>query len=132
VPAGLEGVVVAETTVGDVRGQEGFFHYRQYSAVELAGSARSRTSGTCCSTVPSPTRRVGAFADEVPGCGHAPAGTGSLLLPACRRRQGSPLDVLRTGVSVLGAELGWRPTHDIDPTSCAPRRSACARWCPPC
>src|SRR5271155_3675654 len=31
VPAGLEGVVVAETTVGDVRGQEGFFHYRQYS-----------------------------------------------------------------------------------------------------
>ena len=36
VPAGLEGVVVAETTIGDVRGQEGFFHYRQYSAVELA------------------------------------------------------------------------------------------------
>src|SRR6202167_4811545 len=37
VPAGLEGVVVAETTIGDVRGKEGFFHYRQYSAVELAG-----------------------------------------------------------------------------------------------
>src|SRR5271154_148662 len=36
VPAGLEGVVVAETTIGDVRGKEGFFHYRQYSAVELA------------------------------------------------------------------------------------------------
>ena len=36
VPAGLEGVVVAETTVGDVRGLEGFFHYRQYSAVDLA------------------------------------------------------------------------------------------------
>ena len=27
---------MAETTVGDVRGQEGFFHYRQYSAVDLA------------------------------------------------------------------------------------------------
>ena len=36
VPRGLEGVVVSETTVGDVRGLEGFFHYRQYSAVELA------------------------------------------------------------------------------------------------
>src|ERR1700728_3370302 len=36
VPAGLEGVVVAETRIGDVRGKEGFFHYRQYSAVELA------------------------------------------------------------------------------------------------
>jgi CBS domain-containing protein len=36
VPAGLEGVVAAETAVGDVRGLEGFFHYRQYSATELA------------------------------------------------------------------------------------------------
>ena len=33
---GLEGVVVAETELGDVRGQEGFYHYRQYNAVELA------------------------------------------------------------------------------------------------
>ncbi len=29
VPPGLEGVVVAETGLGDVRGEEGFFHYRQ-------------------------------------------------------------------------------------------------------
>src|ERR1700683_5647248 len=36
VPPGLEGGVVAETTIGDVRGQEGFYHYREYSAVELA------------------------------------------------------------------------------------------------
>ncbi|HEX6596681.1 MAG TPA: CBS domain-containing protein, partial [Acidimicrobiales bacterium] len=35
-PKGLEGVVVAETAVGDVRGQEGFYHYRQYNATELA------------------------------------------------------------------------------------------------
>src|SRR5436309_5577481 len=35
-PKGLEGVVVAETEIGDVRGQEGFYHYRQYNAVELA------------------------------------------------------------------------------------------------
>ena len=40
VPRGLEGVVAAETAVGAVRGLEGFYHYRQYSAVELA---RSRT-----------------------------------------------------------------------------------------
>src|SRR4030095_6997790 len=36
VPRGLEGVVVAETEIGDVRGLEGFYHYRQYDAVELA------------------------------------------------------------------------------------------------
>ena len=29
-------MIVAETSVGDVRGLEGFYHYRQYSAVELA------------------------------------------------------------------------------------------------
>lgn len=36
VPPGLAGVAVTETEVGDVRGLEGFYHYRQYSAVELA------------------------------------------------------------------------------------------------
>src|SRR6202011_5303793 len=35
-PRGLEGVAVAETSVGDVRGEEGFFHYRGYNRVELA------------------------------------------------------------------------------------------------
>src|SRR5580658_1361229 len=34
-PAGLEGVVVARTQIGDVRGLEGFYHYRQYDAIEL-------------------------------------------------------------------------------------------------
>jgi citrate synthase len=39
-PAGLKGVVVAETEIGDVRGAEGFYHYRDHSAVELARRAR--------------------------------------------------------------------------------------------
>ena len=42
VPAGLKGVVVTETALGDVRGREGFYHYRQYSAVELAQQPRPR------------------------------------------------------------------------------------------
>ncbi|WP_223690870.1 citrate/2-methylcitrate synthase [Leifsonia poae] len=36
VPRGLTNVVAAETALGDVRGHEGFYHYRQYSAIELA------------------------------------------------------------------------------------------------
>src|SRR4029079_7934962 len=36
VPKGLEGVVGADTTVRHVRVLEGFYHYRQYSAVDLA------------------------------------------------------------------------------------------------
>src|SRR5215218_5161510 len=35
-PRGLKGVIVADTALGDVRGLEGFYHYRQYSAPELA------------------------------------------------------------------------------------------------
>ncbi|HUF32190.1 MAG TPA: CBS domain-containing protein, partial [Acidimicrobiales bacterium] len=37
-PPGLKGVVVAETALGDVRGLEGFYHYRQYAAPELAAT----------------------------------------------------------------------------------------------
>lgn len=40
VPRGLANVVVAETAVGDVRGDEGFFHYRGVSGVDLAADAR--------------------------------------------------------------------------------------------
>jgi citrate synthase len=37
-PPGLKGVIVAETSLGDVRGDEGFYHYREYSAPELAAN----------------------------------------------------------------------------------------------
>ena len=40
VPAGLRGVAVSDTAIGDVRGDEGYYHYRGRSAVELA---RTRT-----------------------------------------------------------------------------------------
>ena len=36
VPAGLNGVVVAETAIGDVNGDEGFFHYGAHDATPLA------------------------------------------------------------------------------------------------
>lgn len=36
VPAGLKGVAAAQTSIGSVRGNEGFYHYRQYDASALA------------------------------------------------------------------------------------------------
>ena len=112
VPAGLEGVVVAETTVGDVRGQEGFFHYRQYSAVDLAETRSLEDVWHLLFRGELPDAAASAaFADEVRRRRTMPPGLATLL-PALSRR-GAPLDVLRTAVSVLGAELGWRPTHDI-------------------
>lgn len=35
-PPGLKGVQVADTSLGDVRGDEGFYHYRHYDATALA------------------------------------------------------------------------------------------------
>lgn len=35
-PPGLKGLVVADTTIGSVRGTEGFYHYRQHDAVDVA------------------------------------------------------------------------------------------------
>ena len=113
VPKGLEGVVVAETSVGDVRGLEGFYHYRQYSAVDLADRRSLEDVWQLLFDGQLPDRKsADAFASEVATLRPLPDGLASLL-PALAS-SGAPLDVLRTGVSLLGAELGWRPTHDID------------------
>jgi citrate synthase len=111
-PPGLEGVVVAETTIGDVRGLEGFYHYRQYSTVELAEKRSLEDIWHLLFRGQLPDAAASAaFGIEVRARRAMPPGL-STLLPALSRR-GAPLDVLRTAVSVLGAELGWRPTHDI-------------------
>jgi len=113
VPAGLEGVVAAETQVGDVRGLEGFFHYRQYSAVELAAVRSLEDVWYLLLEGELPDRRqASAFATEVAGLRAMPPGLASVLPDVARR--GTPLEVLRSAVSLLGPELGWRPTHDID------------------
>ncbi len=112
VPAGLEGVVVAETTIGDVRGQQGFYHYRQYSAVDLAETRSLEDVWHLLFRGALPDAAAAArFAAAVRSRRTVPPGL-STLLPALAQR-GTPLDVLRTAVSLLGAELGWRPTHDI-------------------
>ena len=110
-PQGLEGVVAAETALGDVRGEEGFYHYRQYPAVELA---RRRTLEDVWHLMVEgwlPDRPASeAFAARVAGLRAPPAGTAGLL-PAVARL-GTPMATLRTGISLAGAELGWPPVHD--------------------
>ena len=113
VPRGLEGVVVAETSVGDVRGQEGFYHYRQYSAVDLAGRRSFEDVWHLMLEGYLPDQAGSdRFAGTVRALRQIPPRLAELL-PAVAK-QGSTLDVMRTSVSLLGAELGWQPTHDID------------------
>ncbi|MGW3155574.1 citrate synthase [Streptomyces sp. NPDC001089] len=115
-PRGLAGVVVTETALGDVRGLEGFYHYRQYSAVELA-----RTRGfedvwhlLVHGELPDPARSA-AFAARIAPLRRLPEEVRAAL-PAIAAATGSagPLAGLRSALSLLGAASGFRPLYDID------------------
>jgi citrate synthase len=113
VPRGLEGVIVAETSVGDVRGREGFFHYRQYSAVDLAAQRSFEDVWRLILDGSLPDAEESEqFSATVRGLRALPPRLAEIL-PVLAERQ-SGLDALRTCVSLLGTELGWRPTLDID------------------
>jgi citrate synthase len=117
VPKGLEGVVVAETTVGDVRGLEGFYHYRQYNAIDLAQRRPLEDVWQLMfeGKLPETTAEREAFAAQIRGHRRIPDAVRDVL-PAIARAgdQFVPLDALRTAVSQFGAALGFRPSHDID------------------
>ena len=104
---GLEGLVVAETSIGDVRGLEGFYHYRQYSAVELAADRTFHDVVELLFTGELPTR-VDKSAGMSPR--RLPSGLAEILPQIAPT--GAPLDVLRSAVSLLGAEIGWKPILD--------------------
>jgi citrate synthase len=112
---GLEGVVVAETEVGDVRGQEGFYHYRQYNAVELAEKRSLEDVWHLLyqGHLPSPEERE-AFAEEIRSLREIPPSVKGLL-PAIAKagEHFVPLDALRTAYSLLAYALDFKSWLDI-------------------
>ena len=116
IPRGLEGVVVAETEIGDVRGLEGFYHYRQYNAVELAEKRSIEDVWHLMFEGELPTKaEAEAFRRRVAPLREIPAEVKRALPEVARLgRNAPPLDMLRTTVSLLGANLGFRPSLDID------------------
>jgi citrate synthase len=116
VPRGLEGVVVAETRIGDVRGLEGFYHYRQYNAVELAETRSIEDVWYLMyeGELPDAAQRA-AFLDEIRPSREIPAEIKAVLPDLARAAPDAPpLDLLRTTVSLLGAALGFEPSLDIE------------------
>lgn len=117
VPKGLEGVVVAETAVGDVRGLEGFYHYRQYSAIDLARTRPLEDVWQLMfdGRLPETTAEREAFATRVRPRRKVPEAVGQVLPAIARAGENFvPLDALRTAVSQYAAALGFRPSHDVD------------------
>jgi citrate synthase len=112
-PPGLEGVIVAETEVGDVRGMEGFYHYRQYSAVELADKRSLEDVWFLLFEGHLPSADESwAFAKEVRALRPVPEAVRGLL-PAIAAAGGPIMDQLRTAVSLTGHSLGFRPWLDV-------------------
>ncbi|GHA01151.1 MULTISPECIES: citrate synthase/methylcitrate synthase [Streptomyces] len=116
VPRGLAGVVVAETEVGDVRGREGFYHYRQYPAVDLARTRSFEDVWHLLVHGTLPDARVGAaFAAQTAALRRLPEDVRAALPAIAAAGRGSgPLAGLRTALSLLGAAQGFRPVYDTD------------------
>ncbi|MEV7250125.1 citrate synthase [Streptomyces cyaneofuscatus] len=116
VPRGLAGVVVTDTALGDVRGREGFYHYRQYSAIGLAQTRSFEDVWHLMFHGELPDRAAAAnFAARTASLRALPADV-SEALPAIARAGAvsGPLAGLRTALSLLGASRGYRPVYDLD------------------
>jgi citrate synthase len=115
VPRGLEGVVVAETSIGDVRGIEGFYHYRQYNAVELAERRSLEDVWYLLFEGALPSReQLDAFRAEIAPLREIPGAVKAVLPDIAQAAPAAPpLDLLRTTVSLMGAALGFRPSLDV-------------------
>ncbi|MFI9768092.1 citrate synthase/methylcitrate synthase [Streptomyces sp. NPDC052415] len=117
-PRGLAGVVVTDTAIGDVRGLEGFYHYRQYSAVELAQTRGFEDVWHLLVHGELPdAERAAAFAAETAALRRLPDEVRAVLPAIAKANAGAggsgPLAGMRTALSLLGAVRGFRPVYDI-------------------
>jgi citrate synthase len=117
VPPGLRNVVVTETGLGDVRGDEGFYHYREYSAIELAKKKTVEDVWFLMfeGRLPSAAERE-QFSSELAPLRVLPPEVREVL-PAIAAAGSTfnPLAGLRTALSLLAAARGLPPLWDADP-----------------
>ena len=113
VPAGLNGVVAAETAIGAVNGDEGYFHYGAHDATRLArdNSLEEVWFLVREGRLPS-TTELGRFRADAAALRFVP----DALLPmigAAAHTAASPLAQLRSVLSLAAPILGLDPVIDI-------------------
>lgn len=133
-PAGLKGVVVADTAIGDVLGDEGRFHYRGIDAIALAESTSLEDAWhlVLLGSLPEADASL-AFRARV-GAARASVDEGVLDLVRTTAREAAsagtapnPLELLRVGLAAMA--VGETPLLDQDAASredAAVRLAACA------
>lgn len=109
-PPGLKGLVVADTTIGRVRGDEGFFHYRQYDATELARrrSFEAVAALLIDGELPDAAGEA-AFRAELAAARHLDPGVSSLLAPIAQQTS----DLLAALRSMIPMVVPTVPTIDM-------------------
>jgi citrate synthase len=112
---GLKGVVVADTAIGDVRGAEGFYHYREHPAPDLAATRSFEEVWHLLfeGRLPDPAQLAAFRAETVPL--RALPETLMAVLPALAGPGIAPLTALRTALSHLAALEHFAPTWDVTP-----------------
>ncbi len=120
-PPGLKGLIVADTEVGSVRGDEGWFHYRGRNAASLARDLSFEEVAHLLLAGELPDNAAQeAFRAELAAARRLTPQAEDLVA-ALAQTDLPPMTILR---SVLGVEVDPRPTLDLDPDE---RRSAVMR-----
>ena len=96
VPPGLADVAVTATEIGDVLGQEGFYHYRGISAPELARTSNFETVAALV---------LDASTEPLNGDRSLPPEVAALM---------GRVD-LRSGLSLLGEAIASEPLEEVEP-----------------
>ncbi|MEJ2869424.1 citrate/2-methylcitrate synthase [Actinomycetospora sp. OC33-EN08] len=127
VPAGLRGVTVSDTAVGDVRGDEGYYHYRGRSAVELARSVSFAEAAALVLDGALPDDGGAGLRSELAAHRELGPAVAAILPTAARAGRGfEALAGLRAALCVLAVEEGLPPTWGATPTR---RRDDALRVC---
>jgi citrate synthase len=114
VPRSLKGVIVADTALGDVRGREGFYHYRQYSAPDLAATRTLEDVWYLLLDGELPTRAErDAYTGRIAALRVLPDEL-LAMLPSVAASSRVPLAGLRTALSQLAAMEDMPQTYDAD------------------
>jgi len=114
VPPGLNGVVAADTAIGAVDGDRGFFHYRGIDATELARHSSFEEVWFLVREGRRPSAgELARFREQLAQRRRVPPALEPVMRVAAAT-DAAPLAKLRTVLSVAASAIGLDPLIDID------------------
>jgi citrate synthase len=114
-PRGLEGVAVAKTSVSDVNGAEGFYHYRGHDAPTIARRGTFEDAWHLLHEGELPTSdERDRFAARIFAAMAMPPVLREALPALAALGPAGSIDVLRTATSAAGVAIGCRPWTEQD------------------